>query len=162
MVNVCLLIFSGSHVESSFSLISNIIDKQSNCMNIDTYNDTMTIKFTLKQVLIYIDVLIYYMIPLTKKCAISALLIQDARKWWIRTSWRKKSVTSHGVKVLTGIFQKGNLNILNLLKTQTKTRTVKEASDNNRNFIKNDNTLNGRSSVQSQCRIYTCSRRVFF
>ena len=44
----CLSIFSGSHVESSFSLMSNIIDKQSNRMNIDTYNVMMTIKYRLQ------------------------------------------------------------------------------------------------------------------
>ena len=48
VVKACLSIFSGPHVESSFSLMSNIIDKRSNHMNIDTYNAIMTIKYSLQ------------------------------------------------------------------------------------------------------------------
>ena len=48
VVKACLSIFSAPHVESSFSLISNIIDKRSNRMNIDTYNAMMTIKCSLQ------------------------------------------------------------------------------------------------------------------
>ena len=48
VVKACLSIFSGPHVESSFSLMSNIIDKRSNRMNIDTYNAMMTVKYSLQ------------------------------------------------------------------------------------------------------------------
>ena len=48
VVKACLSVFFGPHVESSFSLMSNIIDKQSNHMNIDTYNAMMTIKYSLQ------------------------------------------------------------------------------------------------------------------
>ena len=66
-------------------------------MNIDTYNAIMTIKYSLQlnQVLKYIDVLIFYMIPLTKKCTtMSVLHIQDAKKGWIKTNWRKRKESS--------------------------------------------------------------------
>ena len=45
VVKACLSIFSAPHVESSFSLMSNIIDKRSNRMNIDTCNKLYTFLF---------------------------------------------------------------------------------------------------------------------
>ena len=48
VVKACLSDFSVPHVEFSFSLMSNILDKRSNRMNIDTYNAMMTIKYSLQ------------------------------------------------------------------------------------------------------------------
>ena len=37
----------------------------------------------------------FYMIPLTKKCAtMSALHIQDTKKGWVKTKWRKRKEPS--------------------------------------------------------------------
>ena len=76
VVKACLAIFSGPHVESSRSLMSNIIDKRSNRMNIDTYNAMMTIKYSLqaKSSSEIYRLRMFYMVPLTKKCATMSAL----------------------------------------------------------------------------------------
>ena len=60
---------------------------------------------------------------------------------------KNKGAVSCRVKVLTRIFQEGNLNLLNLLETRTKKNFVKEQTDYSTNLIKNDNKLTGRSTV---------------
>ena len=70
MVKAWLSIFSGPHVESSFSLMSNIISKRSNCMDIDTYNAVVTIYYSLQSKAtsdLYQHPEMHYLIPLKKK-----------------------------------------------------------------------------------------------
>ena len=102
VVKACLAIFSGPHVESSRSLMSNIIDKRYNRMNIDTYNAMMTIKNSLqaKSSSEIYRLRMFYMVPQTKKCAtMSALHIQDTKKIDKNQLEKKKGAVSRGVKV---------------------------------------------------------------
>ncbi len=48
MVKCCLSIFHGPRVESSFSLMSDVIDQRSGNMNVSTFNAIQTVKYTLK------------------------------------------------------------------------------------------------------------------
>ena len=91
VVKACLSIFSGPHVESSFSLMSNIIDKRSNRMNIDTYNAIVTIKYSLQsksssEIYQCPDVLYD---PIYKE-----MCYKDTKKGWIKTNWRKRKEPS--------------------------------------------------------------------
>ena len=73
---------------------------------------------------------------------------------------KNKGAVSRRVKLLTRIFQEGNLNLLNLLKTRTKKNFVKEQTGTN--LVKNDNKLTGRSTVHSEYRICTRIIRLRF
>ena len=99
----CLSIFSGPHVESSFSLMSNIIDKQSNRMNIDTYNVMVTIKYRLQS---------ESSSGIYRRPDVLYDLIDKEMCYYVRTSHsrykkrmdknqveKKKGAVSHGVKV---------------------------------------------------------------
>ena len=118
----CLSIFSGPHVESSFSLMSNIIDKWSNRMNIDTYNAMMTIKYSLQS---------KSSSEIYRRPDVLYDLIDKKICYYVRTSHsrykkrmhknqleKKKGAVSRGVKVWTCIF-----------KTRTKTKTIKKPTD---------------------------------
>ena len=48
VVKVCLSIFSGPHVETSFSRLNDIIDKKSNLMGIETYSGIINLKYSLQ------------------------------------------------------------------------------------------------------------------
>ena len=48
VVKACLSIFTGPHVEASFSRMNDIIDKKSNCMGIDSYSGVMNVKYSLQ------------------------------------------------------------------------------------------------------------------
>ncbi|KAJ4929459.1 hypothetical protein JOQ06_005067 [Pogonophryne albipinna] len=48
MVKCCLSIFHGPRVESSFSLMNEIIDQRSGNMNVPTFNAIQTVKYTLQ------------------------------------------------------------------------------------------------------------------
>ena len=48
IVKACLSIFSGPHVEASFSRMNDIIDKKSNRMGIDTYSEIINVKYSLQ------------------------------------------------------------------------------------------------------------------
>lgn len=48
MVKCCLFIFHGPRVESSFSLMNEVIDHRSGNMNIPTFNAIQTVKYTLQ------------------------------------------------------------------------------------------------------------------
>ncbi len=48
MVKCCLSIFHGPRVESSFSLMNDVIDQRSGNMNVSTFNAIQTVKYTLK------------------------------------------------------------------------------------------------------------------
>ena len=48
VVKTCLSIFTGPHVEASFSCINDIIDKKSNRMGIDSYSGVMNGKCSLQ------------------------------------------------------------------------------------------------------------------
>ena len=48
VVKACLSIFTRPHVEAYFSRMNDIIDKKSNCMDIETYSGIMNIKYCLE------------------------------------------------------------------------------------------------------------------
>ncbi|XP_034534681.1 uncharacterized protein LOC117809114 [Notolabrus celidotus] len=48
LVKCCLSIFHGPRVESSFSLMNNVIDQRSGNMNVSTFNAIQTVKYTLQ------------------------------------------------------------------------------------------------------------------
>ncbi|XP_033930621.1 uncharacterized protein [Pseudochaenichthys georgianus] len=48
MVTCCLSIFHGPRVESSFSLMNEVIDQRSGNMNVPTFNAIQTVKYTLQ------------------------------------------------------------------------------------------------------------------
>ncbi|KAF0042481.1 hypothetical protein F2P81_006013 [Scophthalmus maximus] len=48
MVKCCLSIFHGPRVESSFSLMNDVIDQRSGNMNVSTFNAIQTVKYTLQ------------------------------------------------------------------------------------------------------------------
>ena len=48
IVKACLSVFSGLHVEASFSRMNDIIDKKSNRMGIDTYSGIINVKYSLQ------------------------------------------------------------------------------------------------------------------
>ncbi|KAI4821041.1 hypothetical protein KUCAC02_028993 [Chaenocephalus aceratus] len=48
MVKCCLSIFHGPRVESSFSLMNEVIDQRSGNMNVPTFNAIQTVKYTLQ------------------------------------------------------------------------------------------------------------------
>ena len=48
LVHPCVSIFMGPMVECSFSMMNNIIDSRSGCMEIETYSTIMTKKYSLK------------------------------------------------------------------------------------------------------------------
>ena len=48
VIKACLSIFSGPHVEASFSQMNDIIDKKSNRMGIDTYSGIINVKYSLQ------------------------------------------------------------------------------------------------------------------
>ncbi|XP_034562620.1 uncharacterized protein LOC117829157 [Notolabrus celidotus] len=48
LVKCCLSIFHGPRVESSFSLMNNVIDQRSGNMNVSTFNAILTVKYTLQ------------------------------------------------------------------------------------------------------------------
>ena len=48
VVKACLSIFTGPHVEASFSRMNDIIDKKSNRMDIETYSGVMNVKCSLQ------------------------------------------------------------------------------------------------------------------
>ncbi|XP_060760334.1 NLR family CARD domain-containing protein 3-like isoform X6 [Neoarius graeffei] len=47
LVKCCLSIFHGPRVESSFSLMNDVIDQRSDNMNVETFNAIQTVKYTL-------------------------------------------------------------------------------------------------------------------
>ena len=48
LVHPCLSIFTGPMVECSFSVMNDIIDSRSGCMEIDTYSAIVTTKYNIK------------------------------------------------------------------------------------------------------------------
>lgn len=48
LVKCCLSIFHGPRVESSFSLMNDVIDQRSGNMNVETFNANQTVKYTLQ------------------------------------------------------------------------------------------------------------------
>nr|XP_055062827.1 uncharacterized protein LOC129445854 isoform X2 [Misgurnus anguillicaudatus] len=48
LVKCCLSIFHGPRVESSFSLMNDVIDQRSGNMNVETFNAIQTVKYTLQ------------------------------------------------------------------------------------------------------------------
>lgn len=48
LVKCCLSIFHGPRVESSFSVMNDVIDQRSGNMNIETFNAIQTVKYTLQ------------------------------------------------------------------------------------------------------------------
>lgn len=48
LVKCCLSIFHGPRVESSFSLMNDVIDQRSGNMNVETFNVIQTVKYTLQ------------------------------------------------------------------------------------------------------------------